>query len=61
MKTVYRFKVYDINNDEYKTSENYATEEYILKIKEAIILTETKKEVPLDLLDSFGRLLTQAD
>ena len=43
MKTVYRFKVYDIINDEYKTSENYATEEYILEIKEATILKETKK------------------
>lgn len=51
MRTVYRYKVYDINSDTENIAANYATEEFIKKIEGAKILFETELQIDDDQLD----------
>lgn len=53
MKTIYRFKIYNINKDAYVFSEKYATEEYIKTIQ-AIIVKDSKMEVNKNQVDGEG-------
>ncbi len=57
MKSVYRYKVYDINSDTEKMSANYGTENFIKNIEGAKILFETEIQVQDHQIDGDGKLL----
>jgi hypothetical protein len=54
MRTVYRYKVYNINSDTENIAINYATEEFIKKIEGAKILFETELHIDDEQLDGNG-------
>jgi hypothetical protein len=55
MKTVYRYKVYDINSDTEIVAATYAPKEFIEKIDGAKILSETELHIDDDQLDGNGK------
>lgn len=56
MPAVFKYKVYDINTDNKKVINGYATEQYIKQIKGAELLRETRMDVADAELDGDGKL-----
>lgn len=56
MPAVFKYKVYDINTDNKRVINAYATEQYIKRIEGAELLRETRMDVADAELDGDGKL-----
>lgn len=59
MRTVYRYKVYDINSDTEIIAATYAAKQFIEKIEGANLLSKTAIEVSEDQIDEDGKLVSK--